>query len=114
MIPHMVSIVYSEVTTRLRSAPDGPPQSREQASSQKRKLAAILYADVVAFSRLMGEDETGTHQALGRLRHAIGSLVVAHGGRIVDTAGDSLLADFPSVVDALACAIAMQQAVRAI
>ena len=52
----------------MRPEPDGPPQPRQQASSQKRKLAAILHADVVAFSRLMGEDEAGTHQALGRLR----------------------------------------------
>lgn len=107
-------IVYSEVKTRLRPEPDRPPQPREQASSQRRKLAAILHADVVAFSRLMGEDEAGTHQALGRLRHAIDPLIVAQGGRIVGTAGDSVLADFPSVVDALNCAIEMQRAARAI
>jgi adenylate cyclase len=107
-------VVYSEVKTRLRPEPDGPPQSREQASAQKRKLAAILHADVVAFSRLMGEDEAGTHQALGRLRHAIDPLIVAQGGRIVGTAGDSVLADFSSVVDALNCAVEMQRAARAI
>jgi len=100
--------------TRLRPEPDGPPQPRQQASSQKRKLAAILHADVVAFSRLMGEDDTGTHQALGRLRQAVDPLIVAQNGRIVGTAGDSLLADFSSVVDALNCAVEMQQAARAI
>jgi adenylate cyclase len=62
----------------------------------------------------MGEDEAGTHQALGRLRRAIDPLIAAQGGRIVGTAGDSLLADFSSVVDALACAIEMQQAACAI
>jgi len=62
----------------------------------------------------MGADEAGTHQALGRLRSGIDPLIVAHGGRIVGTAGDSLLADFPSVVDALTCAIEMQHAARAI
>jgi TolB-like protein len=61
----------------------------------------------------MGEDEAGTHQALGRLRSTIDPLIAAHGGRIVGTAGDSLLADFPSVVDALNCAIEMQRAAHA-
>jgi TolB-like protein/class 3 adenylate cyclase len=98
----------------LRPEPDGPPQPRQQASSQKRKLAAILHADVVAFSRLMGEDDTGTHQALGRLRQAVDPLIIAQNGRIVGTAGDSLLADFSSVVDALNCAVEMQQAAHAI
>lgn len=58
----------------------------------------------------MGEDEAGTHLALRRLRSIIDPLIVGQGGRIVGTAGDSLLADFPSVVDALSCAIAMQRA----
>jgi class 3 adenylate cyclase/TolB-like protein len=85
-----------------------------QPSSRKRKLAAILHADVVGFSRLMGEDEAGTHRALGELRRAVDPQIAAHGGRIVGTAGDSLLADFSSVVDALSCAIDMQQAARTI
>ena len=62
----------------------------------------------------MGEDEAGTHRALGGLRHAVDPLIAAHGGRIVGTAGDSLLADFSSVVDALSCAVEMQRAARAI
>ena len=82
--------------------------------SRKRKLAAILHADVVGFSRLMGEDEAGTHRALGELRRAVDPLIAAHGGRIVGTAGDSLLADFSSVVDALSCAVEMQRASRVI
>jgi len=85
-----------------------------EPSSRKRKLAAILHADVVGFSRLMGEDETGTHRRLGELRRAVDPLIAGHGGRIVGTAGDSLLADFSSVVDALDCAIEMQQASRAL
>jgi adenylate cyclase len=62
----------------------------------------------------MREDEAGTHQALGELRGAVDPLITAHGGRIVGTAGDSLLADFSSVVDALNCAVEMQRASRAI
>ena len=85
-----------------------------EPSSLKRKLAAILHADVVGFSRLMGENEAQTHQALGMLRRAIDPLIVAHGGRIVGTAGDSLLADFSSVVEALNCAIDMQRAAWAV
>jgi adenylate cyclase len=59
-------------------------------------------------------DEAGTHRALGELRGAVDPLIAAHGGRIVGTAGDSLLADFSSVVDALGCAVEMQRAARAI
>jgi TolB-like protein/class 3 adenylate cyclase len=85
-----------------------------EPSARKRKLAAILHADVVGFSRLMGADEAGTHRALGILRGAIDPLIAAHGGRIVGTAGDSLLADFLSVVDAVNCAVEMQRASRTI
>ena len=92
---------------------NSPPPSRE-STSRRRKLAAILHADVVGFSRLMGQDEAGTHQALGELRRAVDPLITEHGGRIVGTAGDSLLADFSSVVDALSCAIEMQRAARTI
>src|SRR6516162_2728233 len=91
---------------------DNTPDSPGESLSRKRKLAAILHADVVGFSRLMGKDEAGTHQALGKLRHAIDPLIASHSGRIVGTAGDSLLADFSSVVDALSCAIEMQRAAR--
>jgi adenylate cyclase len=85
-----------------------------EPASRKRKLAAILQADVVGFSRLMGADEAGTHRTLGELRSAVDPLIASHGGRIVGTAGDSLLADFSSVVDALNCAVEMQRASRGI
>ena len=93
---------------------DSPADLPGETPSRRRKLTAILHADVAGFSRLMGEDEAGTHRALGELRHAIDPLIAAHGGRIVGTAGDSLLADFASVVDALNCAVEMQHASRAI
>ena len=98
----------------MRAGLDNLPHPPGQPASRKRKLAAILHADVVGFSRLMGEDEAGTHRALGELRRAVDPLIEAHGGRIVGTAGDSLLADFLSVVDALNCAIEMQRVARAI
>jgi len=98
----------------MRTLLDNPLGLPGETASRKRKLAAILHADVAGFSRLMGEDETGTHQALGELRRAVDPLITAHGGRIVGTAGDSVLADFSSVVDALNCAVEMQRASRAI
>ena len=85
----------------MRTLLDNPPRPPGESPSPKRKLAAILHADVAGFSRLMGADEAGTHQALSKLRSAIDPLIAAHGGRIVGTAGDSVLADFSSVVDAL-------------
>ena len=85
-----------------------------ELGGRNRKLTAILHADVVGFSRLMSEDEAGTHRALGELRSAVDPLIASHGGRIVGTAGDSFLADFSSVVDAVNCAVEMQLAARAI
>jgi adenylate cyclase len=98
----------------MRTLLDNPPGPPGTAPSRKRKLAAILHADVAGFSRRMGEDEAGTHQTLGELRRAVDPLIAAHGGRIVGTAGDSVLADFSSVVDALNCAVEMQRASRAV
>src|SRR5438477_772073 len=98
----------------MRALLGNSPHLPGEAPSRKRKLAAILHADVVGYSRLMGEDEAGTHQALGELRQAVDPLIAAHGGRIVGTAGDSVLADFSSVVEALNCAVEMQRATRAV
>ena len=74
-----------------------------------RRLAAILAADVVGYSRLMGEDEAGTARAVSERREAAAPLVASMGGRIVKTTGDGLLLEFPSVVAAVECAIAIQK-----
>src|SRR5271156_3314690 len=74
-----------------------------------RRLAAILAADVVGYSWLMGEDEAGTAQALSDYRIAADPLVAEHGGRIVKTTGDGVLIEFGSVVGAVECALALQQ-----
>jgi len=77
----------------------------------QRRLAAIVAADVVGYSRLIGIDEEGTLNALRAVRRDIvGPALATHGGRIANTAGDSLLLEFPSVVDAVRCALAVQQA----
>lgn len=77
---------------------------------EQRKLAAIVAADVVGYSRLMGRDESGTLAALKSIRRElVDPLVASHGGRVVKSTGDGLLLDFASAVDAVRCAIAMQQ-----
>ena len=74
-----------------------------------RKLTAILSADVKGYSRLMGEDEVATIRTLTAYRELITSLIREHKGRVVDTPGDNLLADFVSVVDSVQCAVRIQQ-----
>src|SRR6516165_3139015 len=76
----------------------------------ERRLAAILAVDVAGYSRLMGEDEEGTHGRLkAHLRELIDPRIRVHHGRIVKNTGDGLLAEFPSVVDAVRCAVEMQR-----
>ncbi|HEY1454295.1 MAG TPA: adenylate/guanylate cyclase domain-containing protein [Roseiarcus sp.] len=77
--------------------------------SASRRLAAILAADVVGYSRLMGEDEAGTARAVREHRSAAAPIVRGFGGRLVKTMGDGVLLEFPSVVAAVECAIRMQQ-----
>ena len=76
----------------------------------ERRLAAILAADVAGYSRLMGADEEGTHE---RLKAHIGQLVdpkiKEHRGRTVKNTGDGMLAEFPSVIDAVRCAVEVQR-----
>jgi adenylate cyclase len=74
------------------------------------RLAAILAADVAGYSRLMGEDEEGTHQRLkAHLQQLIEPKIAEQHGRIVKNTGDGLLAEFPSVVDAVRCAVEVQR-----
>jgi adenylate cyclase len=85
------------------------PPSSVVASGRVRKLTAILSADVEGYSRLMGEDDTATVQTLTLYRAAIQTLVREHRGRVVDSTGDNVLAEFASVVDAVQCAVAIQR-----
>ena len=78
----------------------------------ERKLAAILSADVQGYSRLMGQDEEGTLRVLSACREVIDALIHQHRGRIVGTAGDSVLVEFASVVDAVRCAVEIQQQLK--
>jgi adenylate cyclase len=82
-----------------------------EAPSVERKLAAIFAADVEGYSRLMGREEVGTLRTLTAYRVIIDRLITAHRGRIFNIAGDSLVADFASAVDAVQCAVAVQDTI---
>src|SRR5262245_27682109 len=82
--------------------------------TEQRRLAAILVADVVGYSRLMGRDESGTLAELKALRQEVVDPAIGrHGGRIVKTTGDGLLLEFPSVVNAVRCSVEVQTAMIA-
>jgi adenylate cyclase len=78
----------------------------------KRKLTAILSADVKGYSRLMGEDEKGTVHTLNAYKEVITGLIQHHRGRVVDAPGDNVLAEFSSVVDAVHCAVEIQKELK--
>jgi adenylate cyclase len=78
----------------------------------KRKLVAILSADVKGYSRLMGKDEEGTIRILNAYKEVLTGFIHKHQGRVVGTAGDSMLAEFASVVDAVRCAVGIQEELK--
>ena len=78
----------------------------------KRKLTAILSADVKGYSRLMGEDEEWTVRTLNVYKDVMGSLIQQHRGRVVDSTGDNLMAEFASVVDAVECSVEIQKELK--
>lgn len=80
--------------------------------NERRKLVAIVYADVKSYSRLMGEDESFTVRTLTKYRHLFSQNSQKYGGRVVNAPGDSILAEFPSVVDALNCAVEIQDQLK--
>jgi adenylate cyclase len=79
------------------------------ADNVKRKLSAIFSADVVGYSRLMGEDELATVETLNSHKQTMGNLIRHYRGRVLDSVGDNLMAEFASVVDAVQCAVEVQQ-----
>jgi adenylate cyclase len=79
----------------------------------KRKISAILSADVVGYSRLMGEDEVSTVRTLEAYRKVMSDLIEQFRGRVVDSPGDNLLSEFSSVVDAVQCAVEIHEVIRA-
>ena len=86
-----------------------------EESRTMRRLAAIIAADVVGYSRLMGIDEEGTLAALkAHRKEVIDPLINQHQGRIFKTTGDGLLIEFASIVDAVRCAIVIQQGIESL
>src|SRR6266705_3162003 len=81
----------------------------DPASGRVRKLAALLSADVEGYRRLMGEEEAATVHTMTVYRAVIQALVQEHRGRVVDSPGDNVLAEFASVVNAVQCAVAIQR-----
>jgi adenylate cyclase len=79
----------------------------------KRKLTAVFSADVAGYSRLMGEDEAATVKTLESYKQVMFSLIKQHRGRVIDSPGDNLLAEFASVVDAVHCGVAVQSELKA-
>ena len=77
--------------------------------THERKLAAVLAADVAGYSKLMADDELATVAALKQARAVFRDRIAAHSGRLIDTAGDSVLAEFRSVVEAVDCAVEVQE-----
>src|ERR671913_201396 len=84
----------------------------QPAQPIERKLAAIFAADVAGYSRLMGQGGGGTLRTLAAHPGNMDRLIGEHRGRIANTAGDSVLAEFPSVADAVQCAVEVQEAIR--
>ncbi|MEN8799123.1 MAG: adenylate/guanylate cyclase domain-containing protein, partial [Flavobacteriaceae bacterium] len=78
----------------------------------KRKLTAILSADVAGYSRLMGDDEAATVSTLKSHRNIISDKIQAFNGRVIDSPGDNILAEFRSIVDAVSCAVEIQVGLR--
>ena len=78
----------------------------------KRKLTTILSADVEGYSRLMGEDEEATVHTITTYREVLTTLIQQHNGKVLDSPGDNLLAEFVSVVDAVQCAVAVQKEIK--
>jgi len=92
---------------------DDTHSARTTPADIERKLTAILSADVKGYSRLMGADEVGTIRTLTAYRQVMTTLIQQQRGRVVDSPGDNLLAEFASVVDAVQCAVVIQTTLKA-
>jgi len=78
----------------------------------QRKITAIMSADVVGYSKLMGDDEEATVRTLSAYKNIMSALIDQHRGRVIDSPGDNMLSEFPSVVDAVQCAVAIQKELK--
>jgi class 3 adenylate cyclase len=118
MMRDMAGVVAMRLRKQLRSRAAGLPRDDPSIAidhpaagdSVDRKLAAIFCADVFGYSRLMGDDEEATLRTLSAYRRIIDRLIKGHHGRFVTSTGDSVLAEFSSVIEAVNCAVTVQNA----
>src|SRR4051794_3866989 len=110
-LPHWTK--HRQTSNIIVDDPDGWSMSGAPGPKVPRHLAAIFAADVEGYSRLMEMDEVGTLRTPTANREIMDRLIGEHGGRIANTAGDSVLAEFPSVVDAVQAAVEVQEALGA-
>ena len=108
--PRNVSLYYLGSNGVEHDVPKG--KMAMELIGLERKLTAILSADVVGYSRLMGEDEAGTIHTLTAYREVMTTLIQQHRGRVVDAPGDNLLAEFASAVGAVESALAISARVE--
>jgi adenylate cyclase len=94
--------------------PGALPKMKQTTSIIQRRLAAILYADVAGYSRLMNADEVGTLRLLNSHREITDRQISQHGGRIANTAGDSILAEFASATEAAQAALDIQEQIAVV
>src|SRR6267154_337604 len=85
------------------------PTEESHNTKVNRRLAAILAADIAGYSALMGADEDATVRDLKAHQTVVLPMITEHGGRVIDTAGDGILAEFASVLGAVKCAVAVQK-----
>jgi class 3 adenylate cyclase/pimeloyl-ACP methyl ester carboxylesterase len=110
----MVTPIIDLRAIRDAASRDGSTLTTSQTSKTggrdllHRKLVAILAADIAGYSRLMSRDEYGTMQTLTAYRQLMDDLIAEHGGRVANTAGDSVLAEFHSIFDAVECSVSVQ------
>lgn len=97
----------------MSDGPALPEETTADGPSANRRLAAILAADIAGYSRLMGEDEAATVRDLKGHQAVVLPMVGRYGGRVIDTAGDGILAEFPSVTNATECALEIQTVMAA-
>ena len=97
-------LIWPPRIREILEMPEGPEKAKVP-----RRLAAILAADIAGYSALMGADEAATIRDLKAHQAVVLPIVTEHGGRIIDTAGDGILAEFPSVLSAVECAVAIQR-----
>jgi adenylate cyclase len=112
----VVSLIWARIdpSLRLTSSQQHGEQMIKAAPGVQRRLAAIFCADVVGYTRLMSMDERGTLRLLTSPREITDREIEHHGGRIANTAGDSILAEFPSALPAVQCATAIQERIAAV